>query len=402
MIAPPIVELPKLENTAPKPDNRAPELPPLRDAGIRILLIPAFGIAIPYFAGYFGPYGPASALYWAGLAWAMLISFAIWHGNRFFLLRQRRYYDWFQHPVRKICVLLFANVFYTAPVTVLMLIGWYRVAGFGPDWNAIRTATLCCVICVAIITHVYETVYLIQQRESDLLAVQRLENARMEAELEAIKTQVAPHFLFNSLNTLGWLIEHHPRRAMEFNQDLAEVYRYILASQRWELVPLEDELAFAKRYFNLLQLRFGEGLEMTVDEGGARDLMRPAARADRPGGRPHIDRPGGRSHIDRPGGRPHWFLPPISVQALIENAVKHNQHSRENPLRIGLEFGEHHGGSCVVVRHAKRPMPQVRPGARVGLKNLDTRCRLALGRGIDVLDADGEFAVRIPVRSVPA
>ena len=380
MIAPPIVELPKPENTAPKPENSAPELPPLRDAGIRILLIPAFGVAIPYFAGYFGPYGPGSALYWAGLAWAMLISFAIWHGNRFFLLRQRRYYDWFQHPVRKICVLLFANVFYTAPVTVLMLLGWYRVAGFGPDWNAIRTATLCCVICVAIITHVYETVYLIQQRESDLLAVQRLENARMEAELEAIKTQVAPHFLFNSLNTLGWLIEHHPRRAMEFNQDLAEVYRYILAAQRRELVPLEDELAFAMRYFSLLQLRFGDGLEMTP--------LGPAPLAD------------------RPGGMSHKFLPPISVQALIENAVKHNRHSRENPLRIRLEFGEHHGvydgENYVVVRHARRPMPQVHPGARVGLKNLDTRCQLALGRGIEVVDSDGEFAVRIPVRSVPA
>ena len=388
MIAPPIVELPKPENAPPKPENRAPELPPLRDAGIRMLLIPAFGIAIPYFVGYFGPYGPASALYWAGLAWAMLISFAIWHGNRFFLLRQRRYYDWFQHPVRKLCVLLFANVFYTAPVTVLMLLGWYRVAGFGPDWNAIRTATLCCIICVATITHVYETVYLIQQRERDLLAVQRLENARMEAELEAIKTQVAPHFLFNSLNTLGWLIEHHPRRAIEFNQDLAEVYRYILAAQRRALVPLEDELNFAMRYFSLLQLRFGDGLEMTVDETGMRALLRPALRAD------------------RPGGPSHWFLPPISVQVLIENAVKHNQHSREHPLRIGIEFGErdaeYYGEHYVVVRHARRPMPQIRPGARVGLKNLDTRCRLALGRGIEALDSDGEFAVRIPVRSVPA
>src|ERR1700684_1327586 len=179
----PIVELPKPDNALPKPENRAPELPPLRDAGIRMLLIPAFAIAIPYFVGHFGPYGPASALYWAGLAWAMLISFAIWHGNRFFLLRHRSFFDCCRHPVRKVWVSLFANVFYTAPLSVLMLLGWYRVAGFGPDWNAIRTATLCCVICVAIITHVYETVYLIQQRESDLLAVQRLDNARMEAEL---------------------------------------------------------------------------------------------------------------------------------------------------------------------------------------------------------------------------
>jgi LytS/YehU family sensor histidine kinase len=91
---------------------------------------------------------------------------------------------------------------------------------------------------------------------------------------------------------------------------------------------------------------------------------------------------------------------------LIENAVKHNQHSREHPLRIGIEFGErdaeYYGEHYVVVRHARRPMPQIRPGARVGLKNLDTRCRLALGRGIEALDSDGEFAVRIPVRSVPA
>jgi hypothetical protein len=362
----PIAELPKLEDAPPKPENRVPEPPPLRDAGIRILLIPAFGIAIPYLAGYFGPYGPASLLYWAGLAWAILISAAIWHGNRFFLLRQRRHYDWFQHPARKVCALLLANVFYTAPVSILMLLGWYRAAGFGPDWSAIRTATLCCVICVAIITHVYETVYLIQQRESDLLTVQRLENARMEAELEAIKTQVAPHFLFNSLNTLSWLIEHHPRRAIEFNQDLADVYRYILAAQRRALVPLDDELAFALRYFGLLRLRFGDGLDITVEEPGTRGT--------------------------------EWFLPPISVQALIENAVKHNQHSRENPLRIGIAFD----ASCITVRHAKRPMPQVRPGARIGLKNLDTRCRLALGRGIEVLDADGEFAVKIPVRSVPA
>lgn len=331
-----------------------------------MVLIPAFGIAIPYFAGYFGPYGPASMLYWAGLAWAMLISSAIWHGNRFFLLRQRRHYDWFQHPVRKICVLLFANVLYTAPVTVLMLLGWYRVAGFGPDWNAIRTATLCCAICVAIITHVYETVYLIQQRESDLPAVERLENARMEAELEAIKTQVAPHFLFNSLNTLGWLIEHHPRRAVEFNQDLAEVCRYIPASQRRALVPLEDELAFAGRNFSLLQLRFGDAPALAVDQPGSRG--------------------------------PEWFPPPISVQAPIENAMKHNQHSRENPLRLRIEFGE----DFVVLSHAKRPLQQVRSGARVGLKNLDNRCRLTLGRGIEVLEAGGEFGVRIPVRSVPA
>jgi hypothetical protein len=363
-MAAPIAESPKLENAPPKPDIRPPDLPPVRDAGIRLILIPAFGIAIPYFVGYFGPYGMKSALYWMGLAWSILISFLIWHGNRFFLLRQRRYYDWFQHPVRKICVLLFANIFYTAPVAVGMLLGWYRVAGFGPDWDAIRAATLCCVVCVVFITHVYETVYLIQQRESDLLAVERLDRARIEAELAALKAQVTPHFLFNSLNTLGWLIERNPRRAMEFNQDLAEVYRYILAAHGRELVPLTEELDFARRYFNLLRRRFGDQLDLCVED--------PATRGEA------------------------WFLPPISLQTLLENAVKHNSHSRQNPLLVRIAFED----NCVVVSNLKRPLSQARPGARVGLRNLEDRCHLALGRSIE-LSEDRDFTVRVPVRSVP-
>ncbi len=362
-MATPTAELPKLEMGSPKPEFPQPEPLTLHDAGIRWMLIPAFGIAIPYFTGYFGPYGMGSPVYWAGLAWSILISFTIWHGNRFFLLRQRRYYDWFQHPLRKICMLLLANIFYTAPVAVGMVLLWYRAAGFGPDWSAIRAVTLCCVICVMFITHVYETVYLIQQRESDLLAVERLDRARTAAELAALKAQVAPHFLFNSLNTLGWLIERDPRRALEFNQDLAEVYRYILAAHRRELVPLAEELAFATRYFNLLRRRFGDELELLVEEAGVRGE--------------------------------EWLLPPISLQTLLENAVKHNSHSRKNPLRVTISFAD----NCVVVGNAKRPRPQAVDGERVGLCNLDDRCRLALGRAVEISDG-AEFTVRVPARSL--
>jgi hypothetical protein len=359
-MAAPIAGLPKPENEAPKPETQGMDPPPLRDAGIRLILIPAFGTAIPYFVGYFGPYSFRSPVYWAGLVWSILISCTIWHGNRFFLLRQRRYYDWFQHPVRKISVLLFANIFYTAPVSVLMMLAWYRLAGFGPDWNAIRTAALCCVICVAFITHVYETVYLIQQRESDLLAVSRLDRARMEAELASLKAQVAPHFLFNSLNTLGWLIERDPARALEFNQDLAEVYRYILAANRRELVPLGEELAFANRYFNLLRRRFGAELDLSVE-------------------------PSGRDAHD-------CLIPPISLQILIENAVKHNSHTRAHPLTVRVAFDRR----CAIVSNARRPRPQAAPSARVGLRNLDDRCRLALGAGIEIEDGN-EFVVRVPL-----
>jgi hypothetical protein len=359
-----IEELPKPEVERPKPEIAPPE--PLRDRGIRLIMIPAFGIVIPYLSGYFGPYGPASWRYWVGLVWANLISFTIWHGNRFFLLKQRQHYDWFRHPIRKICLLLFANFFYTAPVAVVMMLLWFWFAGFGPDWNVIRTVALSCVICVVFITHLYETVYLIQQRESDLVAVERLERARTEAELEALKAQVAPHFLFNSLNTLSWLIEHHPQKALAFNQDLAEVYRYILVAHRRELVPLEEEFAFAMRYFSLLQLRFESSLDLAVPDLGERGQL--------------------------------WFLPPISLQVLLENAVKHNEHSPQHPLRLWLEFDRER----VVVSNEKRPMLTARPSAQVGLKSLDNRCRLVLGHGIEVHDTAGRFTVRVPVRRVPA
>jgi LytS/YehU family sensor histidine kinase len=222
------------------------------------------------------------------------------------------------------------------------------------------------VICVVFITHVYETVYLIQQREDDLLAVERLERARTEAELAALKAQVAPHFLFNSLNTLSWLIEHYPKKALAFNQDLAEVYRYILVAHRRELAPLEEELAFARRYFNLLKLRFEASLEL--------DFPVPGERAGQ------------------------WFLPPISLQVLLENAVKHNEHSGRQPLRMRMWFEE----DAVAVSNEKRPLIDARPGSGTGLKSLDNRCRLALGRGIAVQDTTERFTVRVPVRSVPA
>jgi hypothetical protein len=307
----------KPEKTGMKQDAATP----IQDQKIRLILIPTFGIAIPHLTGYFGPYGPSSALYWIGLLWAMAISFVIWHGNRAFLLRQRRHLDWFRHPVRKICVLAFACIFYTAPVTVAMMIGWYAIAGLQPDWRVIQIVTLACVICVAFITHVYETVYLIQQRETDLVAVEKLERARTQAELDALKTQVAPHFLFNSLNTLTWLIENDRRRALDYSHDLADVYRYILLSGKRELVALDEELEFLDRYCALLRLRFPDSLAI--------DIEAPQQR---------------------------WHVPPMSLQILLENAVKHNEHSQAHPLRVCIDYTEQ--GVRVIHRKRLRRVPR--------------------------------------------
>jgi sensor histidine kinase YesM len=254
-----IARSPNPEDGPLNPDIQAPSFSgeaarQLHDAAIRIVMIPLFGVVVPHITGYFGPIEPADARYWFGLLWGCLISFLIWHGNRYFLIKQRQHYDWFQHPVRKLTVLIFASIFYTASCTVLLMLAWFRFASLETDWVVIRSVTFASVVCVLFITHVYETVFLIQQRESDLIAVERLERARTEAELQALKVQVAPHFLFNSLNTLAWLIENSREKALEFNQNLADVYRYILLARRRELVPIDDELFFVRQYFSLLAI----------------------------------------------------------------------------------------------------------------------------------------------------
>jgi hypothetical protein len=347
-----------------KPEIAVPNLPqgaaaPLNDLGIRLVMIPAFGVAVPNITGYFGPIGPSDWHYWVGLLWGCVISFMIWHGNRYFLIKQRQHYDWFQHPVRKLTVLIFASIFYTSACTVTLTLAWFQVAGLETDWVAIRSVTLASVVCVLFITHVYETVFLIQQRESDLVAVERLQRARTEAELEALKVQVAPHFLFNSLNTLSWLIENSRAKALEFNQNLAEVYRYILVARRRELVPLQEELDFLQQYFGLLRIRFGHSLDLRIERAPE-----------------------------------NWYIPPISLQTVVENAVKHNEHSAGHPLVVYVSFE----ADTVCITNDMRARVSAPHATGVGLKTLDERCRLIFGRGIDVQDSGDEFIVRIPAQ----
>ena len=135
-------------------------------------------------------------------------------------------------------MLVAANVLFTAPLTLAWLSAWYLLRGLPVDFSAIQVVTLTNVICVVFVTHAYETVFLIRERESDMMRVERLERMRVEGELAALHSQIDPHFLFNSLNTLGHVIARDPVAARDFCDRLAEVYRYVLASRGRQLVSL--------------------------------------------------------------------------------------------------------------------------------------------------------------------
>lgn len=327
---------------------------------MRAIGIPAFGLAIPQLTGLAAGVPASRPGFWIGMVWFVALSAIIWHGNRWLLLEQRRHWDWFEHPVRKLVMLAAAIVLFTAPLTVAMIAAWYAWLRAPIAWPVVTTVVLVNVICVVFVTHVYETVFLIKERVDDRLRAAELDRARTRAELDAFLAQVDPHFLFNSLNTLGHLIETAPARAAEFTAQLAEMMRYVLAQRGRDLVALRDELAFTKDFVALVRLRFGAGVAVEIVDEGASDDAR---------------------------------VPPTSLQVLVDNAIKHNEVAEDRPLAITIRLrsGE------VVVDNERRPRRTARPSAGVGLRNLDERVRLTSGQRIAVAEQGGRFTVTVPL-----
>lgn len=335
------------------------------DRMIRIVLIPVCGIVIPLVTGLidFKRHG-GWELKWMFL-YGIAIAFIIWQGNRYLFFSLRHYFDWHKRPIQKIIALLFTITFYTVPLSVILLAAWFKLFEEGIiNWNIVLTCTLVIMICVVFITHVYETVFLVKESQDEMLRSAQLDQARVEAELEALKNQIDPHFIFNSLNTLSHLIEEKPGKARQFNNNLADVYRYILQNKGRELVLLREECRFLQQYFSLLKIRFEDAVQL--------ELNIPEAAMEQ------------------------FLIPPISLQVMLENAIKHNEFSDDKPITISMEIEAEE----LVIKNPLRPKDQLRESSRIGLDNLDRRYQLTTGRNISRGPKYGIFEVRLPVLNI--
>jgi sensor histidine kinase YesM len=350
-----------------EPDNREdlPKEVKLNDTTMRLVGIPFFGIAIPNVTGLFGPLSYHDPFYWISYPYFIFLAFLIWQGNRYLLFRTRQRFTWFDKPMEKLVLLFMNNIFYTTPLTIAWMCVWYNMAGFsGIKWDVIVVVSLVTVICVLFVTHVYETVFMVKEQQNEQVKNAELQRAKAEAELSALKNQIDPHFMFNSLNTLTYLIKTNPAVAHEFTENLAEVYRYILSQKDQTLVLLDDELEFTHKYTELLHLRFGHSLiikKQFNDEEGK-----------------------------------HYLIPPTSVFVAFENAVKHNEISETNPMRIHVTIRE---GSLVISNSLHERNIRAH-SSKIGLKNLDERFRLITGKGIEARIADDQFTVHFPLTPI--
>lgn len=188
---------------------------------------------------------------------------------------------------------------------------------------------------------------------------QRLREENLIFQNQTLKNQVNPHFLFNSLNTLSSLVNTNPELAEQFTDRLAQIYRYILENSPRDSVLLSEELAFINDYFYLHKIRDEDKIDLNID-------------------------------IPDTNG---YTILPVSLQLLIENALKHNMATRENPLRIKLLLED----KSIAVSNNKQPMATLPQSVGTGLKNLAERVRLSTGKELIIEDNQETFTVKIPL-----
>jgi hypothetical protein len=357
---PQIVTLPRYSD--PMPPSNSPT--GVNDFAARLILTPAVGVAIPTMAGlvHFPSHSIPSLL--ATFAWFIAVAHATWEGNLRLYLRFQDRTAWLTRPWHRVRLLGGLICLFTIPFTASAL--WLWAVLFrdpGANWRSIAVAVLVIVAVVTFITHVYETVFLVREWESDRMRSERLQREMVEAELLALSSEVSPHTLFNNLHALSHLVDEGNPRASAFVTALASSYRYLLRTRSQRVVPLAEELTLLDQFVALVSIRYAGGLRVGV-------------------------------HVDR-GASLRWLMPPVVLPELLENAVKHNEFSPEMPLNIDVRLE----GDRLTVSHEWRPKTSGVSSTGVGLDNLAQRFRLTTGVAARWAESGGRFVVTLPLIS---
>ena len=209
---------------------------------------------------------------------------------------------------------------------------------------------------------VYIGVYFFKQWSNSLVEAERLKRENLHSQLHALQNQINPHFLFNNLNSLISLITEDRNCAIEFVQELANVYRYLLKQQDEHLTRIIDELKFINSYIFLQQIRSGNNLITEIN-------------------------------FDKKFN--DYFIAPQTIQILVENAIKHNIISAEKPLMIKI----YNTGECIVVENNLQKKLSTQPQTGIGLQNIIDRYKILGYKSISVDQSNNHFRVTIPMIS---
>ena len=216
------------------------------------------------------------------------------------------------------------------------------------------------LVITLVVSLFFHAFYFYKALQEKKVKEQKIIAGTASAKFDALKNQLDPHFLFNSLNVLTSLIEEDPIQAQKFTTSLSKVYRYVLEQKNKDLVTVEEELQFAKTYVKLLKMRFEDSIHLEIPE-----------------------------HSNNPEAK----IVPLSLQLLLENAVKHNVVTSTKPLYIRVYEEE---GSLVVENNLQEKQV-VKKSSGVGLQNIQQRYRILTDRQVQIAESTSDFKVKLPL-----
>ncbi len=293
---------------------------------------------------------------------ALFFSTCDWFINRAIMIRLRRKYPDLKDSGHRIVFLFFATV------TTVVVVDFIGVIFFSYIFENVtynfqeRTKALVIIIFLTIMTMaIYEAIYFFVRLKKSIRDEEQSKQAIVQAQLDALRNQAQPHFFFNTLNTLRDIIDQNSKEdAKEFVDKLSAMYRFLLEAGNANLISLRDELKFAKAYIHIQSERFGDNLKLNwnITEASL-DAM----------------------------------IVPMSLQLLLENAIKHNVISKAKPLEVTINIKDDY---VIVDNRIQVKSTQV-PSTKVGLKNIEKRYALITSKSVDIQNDGNQFSVSLPL-----
>ena len=299
------------------------------------------------------------------LLWSFSITFTQWTGAALINNLLDRKIKWKDKPVLRsilgISILVTYSV--TAFLSVKYIMFYLKYSSLPPEgWDFISTSSFITVAISFNISLIFTAIGFFKAWKKAVAKAEELNTEMLAYRYESLRNQINPHFLFNSFNVLSDLVYADQAMAVKFINQLSGLFRYVLDSRDKELVPLQDEIEFMHSYIYLLKTRFEEKLNLEIDLEAAPDEL----------------------------------IVPMTLQLLVENAVKHNEVSEAFPLQIHIFRND----SYLEVVNSLRIKKVGEDSKNTGLKNIIQQFSYFTDRQIHVSDSDGKFQVRVPILKV--
>lgn len=295
-----------------------------------------------------------SAEFWILGSFTSLVWVVLWKGNDYLGAYISSKISWLKFPVKRFFIGVVSTFAFTLASIYLLSAIWKAIFDVNISYGVLYSV----IITVIISLFLHGRAFLLNWQQSKIDA-ERLQRENIAGKYEALKNQVNPHFLFNSLNALSNLVYEDQDKAVKFIKQLSEVYRYVLDTRDQEIVTLDQEIRFLESYIYLQQIRFEN-----------------------------------RLNVDMKISDRSVYVTPLALQMLIENAIKHNVVSADDPLKIRV-YQEN--GHVVVENNLQRKEILGEPSAGVGLENIVKRYELLTDKKVEVVNGPEKFIVKLPL-----